>query len=123
MKDLKQQVEEDFVKEMLTHFVRFKGECEHDENEDKERFLNTPLVKSAIKQYTDGILALFNSNLKEEREKLIKGISDKNFLFMEECEPDCDEVRHARHEGSWQHYWKLDRWLNKLATNTLEVKV
>jgi hypothetical protein len=66
---LRKDLEEDYVKEMLTEFVRFKGECEHDKHEDKERFLNTPLVKSVIKAYTDGILALFNSNLKEEREE------------------------------------------------------
>jgi hypothetical protein len=66
---LKEEIERDYVKEMLTHFVTFKGECYHEENEDKERFLNDPLVKSAIKSYTEGIVKIVLSKVKEAREE------------------------------------------------------
>lgn len=44
----------------------------------------------------------------------LEGIKEKNFEFMEPCEPDCDEVRHARHEGSWKHYIKMENYLEQL---------
>lgn len=56
--------------------------------------------------------------LSQALEEQGKKFSEKNFEYMEECEPDCDAVRHARHQGSWDHYWKLDRYLSEYTQNT-----
>jgi len=55
---------------------------------------------------------------REDRKRLIEEIRVKNFEYMEPCEPDCDAVRHARHEGSWAHYFKMDQYLEALSDTT-----
>ena len=44
---------------------------------------------------------------KQRELALLERMEDLNFEFMEPCEPDCSDVRHARHEGSWEHYWRM----------------
>ena len=56
------------------------------------------------------IKSFISSELQKQREE----ISKKNLESMEECEPDCTPIRHARHKGSWDHYWKMDRFLSEL---------
>ena len=61
-------------------------------------------------------LETFISDLLDKaRRDLIKDINDKNFEYMEDCEPDCTSLRHAYHQGSWDHYWKMDKYLSKLS--------
>lgn len=55
-----------------------------------------------------------NKSMGKMNKKLIKLIKDKNLEYMEPCEPDCDLVRHARHEGSWKHYRKMEDYLDSL---------
>ena len=43
-----------------------------------------------------------------------KEVKNKSFEFMEPCEPDCNEVRHAEHYGSWIHMTRMDNWANSL---------
>ena len=45
---------------------------------------------------------------------IVKKIKDMSFEFMEPCEPDCDKIRHALHEGSWQHMTRMDEWANSI---------
>lgn len=45
--------------------------------------------------------------IKAQQAKLLQVIEDEAFSAMEPCEPDCDEVRHARHEGSWGTYQRF----------------
>jgi len=37
--------------------------------------------------------------------EVLKGLS---FSVVEPCEPDCDEVRHALHEGTWRAHLKIE---------------
>lgn len=57
-----------------------------------------------------------------EREAVEK-INDKNLEYMESCEPDCDEVRHAYHQGSWDHFWKLDKYIEEAFTQSGEKNI
>ena len=36
-------------------------------------------------------------------------ILDIAFAAMESCEPDCDEVRHAIHQGSWDTMNRIEQ--------------
>lgn len=56
----------------------------------------------------------------EQRERaVLDKAADYNFHIQQPCEPDCDEVRHAFHEGNWVQYWGMreyfDRQLEQLA--------
>ena len=50
---------------------------------------------------------------KQRELALLERMEDLNFEFMEPCEPDCSDVRHARHEGSWEHYWRMEVAIQK----------
>jgi hypothetical protein len=78
-KGIEERIKEDYVKEMLTHFVTFKGECYHEENEDKERFLNEPIVKSAVQGYTKGLMDLLLQAQQEERKRCVRLF--RKFMF------------------------------------------
>ena len=36
-------------------------------------------------------------------------INDIAFAAMESCEPDCDEVRHSIHQGSWDTMNRIEQ--------------
>ena len=38
----------------------------------------------------------------------------RSMEVVEQCEPDCDEVRHARHEGSWNAHLAVEARLATL---------
>lgn len=75
----------------------------------------------ASKHWTELMLDDYMALMESCAEEMIKEIKSKNFEFMETCVPDCDEARHARHEGSWGHYWEmreyLDEYLDQIRTN------
>lgn len=50
--------------------------------------------------------------IKEEKLSLLEEIYQSN--VPEPCEPDCDEVRHARHKGAWAHHLHIDGVITNL---------
>lgn len=67
-----------------------------------------------LPDFYENIWSFISQALDNQKKELIEKIKDKNFEFMEECGPDCDDVRHARHKGSWDHYWKMDKFLETI---------
>lgn len=49
-------------------------------------------------------------------EAVLAELDDLSFKVVEPCEPDCDEVRHALHEGSWNAHLVIDERLAELKT-------
>ena len=60
-----------------------------------------------------GFVQVAEDYAKQRELALLERLEDLNFEFMEPCEPDCSDVRHARHEGSWEHYWRMKAAIQK----------
>jgi len=54
---------------------------------------------------------------KREREARIDELEKLSFEVVEPCEPDCDEVRHALHQGSWNAHLKIENRIAELNTS------
>ena len=68
-----------------------------------------------ISQTIDGTLVDDDKQIAyEEIDELINDIA---FAAMESCEPDCDEVRHAKHQGSWDTMNRIDQIVGADETN------
>lgn len=103
--DYKRKRIEEFRREALGNREDFEKELADLPEEDKEKELEGyDLICS---YFEDFLLA----SMEEAERQTAEDINNKNLSYMESCEPDCDEVRHARHEGSWQHYWNMDRYI------------
>lgn len=60
-------------------------------------------------------IAFALSSIKEEPEyqtlitsEIIAELERLSMAVIEPCEPECNEVRHARHEGSWNAHLKIE---------------
>ena len=47
-------------------------------------------------------------------EARISELEEISFKVVEPCEPDCDEVRHALHQGSWNAHLVIEARLTQL---------
>jgi len=68
----------------------------------------------------------FNYSKKETRKKLLTlieasnkeaavgALEDLSMDVVEPCEPECDAVRHAKHEGSWNAHLIIEDRINTL---------
>ena len=92
---------------------RVADQLDYDRAEAKQAItsLIKELVEEAEPMVTSVDVAL---EVAKQRElALLERMEDLNFQFMEPCEPDCSDVRHARHEGSWEHYWRMKAAIQK----------
>lgn len=89
---------------MLVHTQPTNQQSDDAEDELEKIFVNTvPKIypwESSLKQQ---LQAFINSKALE----LLDELDEANFACVESCEPDCDDLRHARHTGSWDHYTKM----------------
>lgn len=46
--------------------------------------------------------------------KLIKELQQLSLDVIEHCEPECSEVRHALHQGSWNAHLKIEEHIERL---------
>jgi hypothetical protein len=65
------------------------------------------------KQHTEQVVQLKIAESVLEQAVLDGRIDELNYIKSQNvaipCEPDCDEVRHARHEGAWEQHLEFDR--------------
>ena len=52
---------------------------------------------------------LLDQHTFESRQAIDQLILDIAFAAMESCEPDCDAVRHAIHQGSWDTMNRIEQ--------------
>jgi len=67
---------------------------------------------------------LVNYIATERLKAKIEELENMSMEVVEPCEPDCSDVRHALHEGSWNAHLKIDNRITELETelNKLEGK-
>lgn len=87
--------------------------CSHCQEQDWEKKLELIFCRPwGTKELKDFI----RQEKQKDRERYIKRLeelNDKNLEYMEPCEPECTPVRHAHHEGSWQHHWKMEKAIDQ----------
>ena len=59
----------------------------------------------------DEIVNLTNAHTTKLLNEMLERIYQAN--VAEPCEPECTEIRHARHEGGWEHEQKIDSVIEK----------
>ena len=79
--------------------------------------LDELLVRVGLDPYEDETAAQLSSEIymltvKALREQLeeIERVNDD----VESCEPDCDDVRHARHTGAYEHCLAVDNVIKQM---------
>jgi hypothetical protein len=48
---------------------------------------------------------------------IIKELNNLSMEVVESCEPDCDDVRHAKHEGTWQAHLVIEKRIEDLTAH------
>lgn len=52
--------------------------------------------------------------LEYSQREVLKELERLSVEVVEPCEPDCDEVRHALHQGTWNAHLKIDERIKEL---------
>ena len=72
-----------------------------------------PILHSEADKVGFEALKIFiQQTLTQQAEEILSTI--KPFDLVEDCHPDCDEVEHAYHKGTWDAHLKLEKMLQKL---------
>jgi hypothetical protein len=96
MKGLDKQIEEILIKSAL-YDGAVTADYEYDLLPSESSELDAKDLAKAIAQAVQEALA-------KQREELTKIIWEE----VEPCEPDCDDVRHATHQGQWDMAVRLE---------------
>ena len=109
------------VEQILEDFLH---DYRHGYDNSREQGLNLEYcTQDTIIAFLDDLAAHYAAKEQEAvlRAK-IEEFENMSMEVVEPCEPDCDEVRHALHEGSWQAHLKIENRIADLTNQLNQMK-